>query len=197
MAKVTNTGAGAFKFIKPDYIVATLFTGSETDEAKPLGDSFILEDVVEDSTSISQDDNDTTDIECETSDSPIISIVKLGKWQLAAEIGDTQAALLAALCDFTEDATGKKTIAPSTYKAKYAKIDVVQVQPDGTKMEAYTLPKVQLNSKLTIESLNSNLAKIALAGTAKDIALTVGGKTVRTPFYVDHNYTLPTTVEMK
>ena len=107
MAKVTNTGAGAFKFIKPDYIVATLFTGSETDEAKPLGDSFILEDVVEDSTSISQDDNDTTDIECETSDSPIISIVKLGKWQLAAEIGDTQAALLAALCDFTEDATGK------------------------------------------------------------------------------------------
>ena len=74
---------------------------------------------------------------------------------------------------------------------------MVQIQPDGAKMEAYTLPKVQLNSKLTIESLNSNLAKIALAGTAKDIALTVGGKTVRTPFYVDHNYALPTTGEMK
>lgn len=193
--KVTNTGAGAFKFIKPDYIVATLFDGTETDESTPKGDSFILEDVVEDSTSISQDDNDTTDIECETSDSPIISIVKLGKWKLAAEIGDTQKALLAALCDFTDDATGKKTIAPSTYKAKYAKIDVVQVQPNGTTMEAYVLPKVQLNSKLTIESLNSNLAKIALAGTAKDIALTVGAKTVRTPFYVDHNYSLPTATE--
>lgn len=193
--KVTNTGAGAFKFIKPDYIVATLFDGTETDESTPKGDSFILEDVVEDSTSISQDDNDTTDIECETSDSPIISIVKLGKWQLAAEIGDTQKALLAALCDFTDDATGKKTIAPSTYKAKYAKIDVVQVQPNSTTMEAYVLPKVQLNSKLTIESLNSNLAKIALAGTAKDIALTVGAKTVRTPFYVDHNYSLPTATE--
>lgn len=193
--KVTNTGAGAFKFIKPDYIVATLFDGTETDESAPKGDSFILEDVVEDSTSISQDDNDTTDIECETSDSPIISIVKLGKWQLAAEIGDTQKALLAALCDFTDDATGKKTIAPSTYKAKYAKIDVVQIQPNGTTMEAYVLPKVQLNSKLTIESLNSNLAKIALAGTAKDIALTVGAKTVRTPFYVDHNYSLPTATE--
>lgn len=193
--KVTNTGASAFKFIKPDYIVATLFDGTETDESAPKGDSFILEDVVEDTTSISQDDNDTTDIKCETSDSPIISIVKLGKWQLAAEIGDTQKALLAALCDFTDDATGKKTIAPSTYKAKYAKIDVVQVQPNGTTMEAYVLPKVQLNSKLTIESLNSNLAKIALAGTAKDIALTVGAKTVRTPFYVDHNYSLPTATE--
>jgi hypothetical protein len=193
--KVTNTGAGAFKFIKPDYIVATLFDGTETDESAPKGDSYILEDVIEDSTSISQDDNDSTDIECETSDSPIISIVKLGKWQLSAEIGDTQKELLAALCDFTDDAAGKKTLAPSTYKAKYAKIDIVQVQSNGTTMEAYVLPKVQLNSKLTIESLNSNLARIALAGTAKDISLTVGAKTVRTPFYVDHNYSLPTATE--
>lgn len=193
MSKVINTGTNSFKFIKPDYIVATLFTGAEDDESKPKGDSYILEDVVEDSTSISQDENETTDIECETSDSPIISIVKLGKWQLAAEIGDTQAELLKTLCGFTEDTAGNRTLAPSIYKALYAKIDVVQVQSDGTKMEAYVLPKVQLNSKLTIESLNSNLARIALAGTAKDIALTVGGKTVRTPFYVDHNYSLPTT----
>lgn len=191
MSKVINTGTNSFKFIKPDYIVATLFTGTETDESAPKGDSYILEDVVEDSTSISQDDNETTDIECETSDSPIISIVKLGKWQLAAEIGDTQAELLKALCGFTEDTAGNRTLAPSVYKAMYAKIDVVQVQSDGT-MKAYVLPKVQLNSKLTIESLNSNLARIALAGTAKDIALTVGAKTVRTPFYVNHKYTLPT-----
>ena len=193
MSKVINTGTNSFKFIKPDYIVATLFTGAEDDESKPKGDSYILEDVIEDSTSISQDDNETTDIECETSDSPIISIVKLGKWQLAAEIGDTQAELLKALCGFIEDTTGNRTLAPSIYKALYAKIDVVQVQSDGTTMKAYVLPKVQLNSKLTIESLNSNLARIALAGTAKDIALTVGAKTVRTPFYVDHNYSLPTT----
>lgn len=192
MSKVINTGTNSFKFIKPDYIVATLFTGTETDESAPKGDSYILEDVVEDSTSISQDDNETTDIECETSDSPIISVVKLGKWQLAAEIGDTQAELLKALCGFTEDTTGNRTLAPSIYKAMYAKIDVVQVQADGTTMKAYVLPKVQLNSKLTIESLNSNLARIALAGTAKAIALTVGAKTVRTPFYVNHKYTLPT-----
>ena len=192
MSKVINTGTNSFKFIKPDYIVATLFTGTEDDESTPKGDSYILEDVVEDSTSISQDDNETTDIECESSDSPIISIVKLGKWQLAAEIGDTQAELLKALCGFAEDTTGNRTLAPSIYKALYAKIDVVQVQSDGTTMKAYVLPKVQLNSKLTIESLNSNLARIALAGTAKDIALTVGAKTVRTPFYVNHKYTLPT-----
>lgn len=193
--KVIKTGAGAVKFVKPDYIVATLFDGTETDESAPKGDSYILEDVIENTTSISQDDNDTTDVECETSDSPIISIVKLGKWQFAAEIGDTQKVLLAALCDFTDDATGNKTLAPSIYKTRYAKIDVVQVQPNGTTMEAYVIPKVQLNSKLTIESLNSNLARIALAGTAMDVALTVDSKTVLTPFYVDHNYSLPTATE--
>ena len=62
-------------------------------------------------------------------------------------------------------------------------------------MVAYVLPKVQLNSKLTIESLNSNLAKIALAGTAKDITLTIGAKTYRTPCYINHDYTLPTATE--
>lgn len=193
--KVIHTNTGSFKFIKPDYIVATMFTGAEVDESKPLGDSYILEDVVENTTSISQNDNETTDIECETSDSPIISIVKLGKYQLAAEVGDTQAELLKSLCGFIADEAGKRTIAPSAYKPIYAKFDVVQTQPDGTKMVAYVLPKVQLNSKLTIESLNSNLAKIALAGTAKDITLTIGAKTYRTPFYINHDYTLPTATE--
>lgn len=192
--KVTNTGASAFKFIKPDYIVVSLFNGTETDD-KPKGDSYILEDVVEDTTSISQDDNETTDIECETSDSPIITVVKMGKYQLAAEIGDTQKDLLVAICGFTDDATGNRTIAPSTYKPMYAKVDVVQIQSDGSKMEAYTLPKVQLNSKTLIESLNSNLARISLAGTAHNVDLTIGAKTYKTPFYVDHNYSLPTTGE--
>lgn len=86
--KVINTGAGAVKFIKPDYIVVTLFDGTEIDESAPKGDSYILEDVVEDTTSISQDDNDTTDIECETSDSPIIPLLSLvsGSLQQRLEI---------------------------------------------------------------------------------------------------------------
>ena len=46
MSKVINTGTNSFKFIKPDYIVATLFTGAEDDESKPKGDSYIIEVVV-------------------------------------------------------------------------------------------------------------------------------------------------------
>ena len=189
MAKI-ETNASAKKFIKPDYIVATVYNSGDTD-GTPTGDAYVLEDVVEDTTSISQDDNETTDIECETSDSPIVSVVKLGKWQVAAEIGDTQAALLQGLCGFVNDETGKKVYAPSSYKKKYVKFDIVFTNEDGTTYSAYVVPKLQLNSKLTIESLNTNLGRIALAGTAQNVKITVGEKDYMVPFYVDLNYTLP------
>lgn len=190
---VTKTGASATKFIKPDYIVVTLFTGAEKNDT-PLGDSYILEDVIEDTTSIAQDDNETTDIECETSDSPVVSIVKQGKWQVAAEVGDTQSDLLKDLCGYTVDATGKKDYAPSNYKKLYIKFDVV-FKTGANTYEAYVVPRLQLNSKLTIESLNSNLGRIALAGTAQDITVSINSgdaaTSFKSPFYVDRNYTLP------
>lgn len=188
-AKVNYTGKTAQKNIKPSYIVATLFTGSETNDT-PLGDTYILEDVVQDSVSISQDDNETTDIECETSDSPIVSIVKLGKYQVAAEVGDTQADLLVNLCGFTKDTTGKKVYAPSIYEKKHVKFDIVFKKADGT-YSAFVVPKLQLNAKITIESLNSNLGRIALAGTAQDITIKVNEKDFKTPFYTEDGYTLP------
>lgn len=193
---VKKTGASAVKNIKPSYIVATVYSGGtgETD-GNPKGDTYILEDVVEDTVSISQDDNETTDIQCETSDSPIVSIVKLGKWQVSAEVGDTQADLLKGLCGFKVDATGKKSYAPSLYKKMYVKFDVVFEDADGS-MKAFVVPKLQLNSKVTIESLNSNLGRITLAGTAQDISVTAGSgesaETFKTAFYTDDNYTLPT-----
>lgn len=190
-AKVTNTGDSALKLIKPKYIVATLFTGSDTND--PTGDSYILEDVVRDTTSISQDDSETTDIERETSDTPIKSIVTLGSWQLAAEVADTNGELLAGLCGFTYDTTNKKAYAPSSYEERYAKVAVAFTNPkDNAKLSAFVLPKVQLNSKVTIESLNTNLGRIALAGTAQLVKVTANGKQVDTPFYVEEEYTLPT-----
>lgn len=189
MAKVTNTGAGALKLVKPDAIVVTLFTGTETDDT-PKGDSYVLEDVIRDTTSIAQDDNSTSDVERETSDTPILSIVTSGKYQLASEVADTQKDLLVALCDFTYDETTKKVYAPAAYKAKYAKVDVVF----GTK--AVVVPKVQLNSKVTMESLNTSVGRIVLAGTAQLASLKIGAsgtqKTIKTPYYLDEDYTMPT-----
>ena len=63
----------------------------------------------------------------------------------------------------------------------------------GGKNVALILPKLQLNSKTTIESLNTNLAKVALAGTAQLADVNINGKPAKTPFYIDSDYTLPVT----
>ena len=196
MAKVIYTGSSAIKLIKPKYIVATLYKGTEADDEDPLGDTYILEDVVRDTFSISQDDNDTTDIERETSDTPIKTVVTLGSWQLSAGVADSNGELLAGLCGFTYDSTAKKAYAPSAYDEHYAKVSVAFTNPkDHTKLSAYTLPKVQLNSNMTIESLNSNIGRIALAGTAQLVKMTVNDKKIYAPFYVEEEYTLPTASE--
>lgn len=188
---VTYTGATAKKFIKPSYIVATLFAGTETDDVAK-GDSFILEDVIEDTTSVAQDDNDVNDIGCETSDSPILSIVKLGKFQLAAEVADTQKDLVVAMMSFKAGTTTTtKIFAPSQYKQLFAKFDIVFEDATGN-MTAFVLPKVQLNSKLMLESLNSNIGRIGLAGTAVIAKVKDGSNEVSTPFYIDTAYELPT-----
>ena len=62
---------------------------------------------------------------------------------------------------------------------------------EGETMTAFVVPKVQLNSKLMLESLNSNVGRINLAGTAYDANIADGDRTIRTPFYVDSAYTLP------
>ena len=185
--KVTSTGAGAIKLSKPSHIIVRPFNGNAAGD-----DYYDLDDVVRDTTSISQDDNDTTDIERETSDTPIMSIVTTGKYQFSAEVADTQASVLTALCGFTKG-SDNKIYAPSGYKLMYAEVAVVFDNADGNTHTALILPKLQLNSKTTIESLNSNLAKVALAGTGQLVEVNDGSGTRKTPFYIDPAYTLPTT----
>lgn len=198
-ANVKKTGTSAEKYIKPAYIVATLFDGSAGEtELTPQGDAFILEDVVQDTTSCSQDDNETTTIECETSDTPILEIVKQGKFQFAAEVADTQKELLVGLGGFKTVGEGdnEKVIAPSAYRNRYAKVDVVFEDAQGN-LSAFIVPKLQLNSKILFESLNSNIARISLAGTAQNVHID-NGKTgkdkveYQTSFYKVKKYTLPT-----
>lgn len=196
---VNKTGAKAFKVVKPKYIIVTLFTGKETDDISPLGDTYFLEDVVRDTTSVSQDDNESADVERETSDTPITTLVTLGKWKLAAELADTNGEILSALCGFTYDEKSKKAYAPSGYEQHYAKISVVFTNPkDIKKLTAFVLPKVQLDSKLTLESLNTNLGRIKLGGTAQLVTVKVpdgaGGSTTKdisTPFWTEEEFTLP------
>jgi len=192
MAKVTYTGASAMKLKKPKYIVGTLFTGAETDDT-PAGDSYVFEDIERDTTSISQDENDTSDIERETSDTPIDSIVTLGAWQVSAELDDLNDDLLIALMGFFKDSDGN-VCAPSSYSDRYIRFEVVYQDPtDSTKLVAMRVPKLKLNARVVLESLNSDLGNITIAGTAQNIKVTdADGNKQDTPFQKVPNYTLPT-----
>ena len=169
----------AKKFIKPNAIVVNDGTSD-----------YVLDNVIRDTTSIAQDDAETTDIECETSDSPIYTATTLGKYQFTAEVGDVQDDLLVALLGFTKDDTSGVIYAPKSYSNKYVSVAVCYKNPDAENYTAFVLPKLQLNSKMTIESLNTNLARITFSGTAQDGDVK-GVSGVTSPFYVDTKYTLP------
>jgi len=195
MATVKRTSPTSLQVIKPDCLVATLYTGAATETAdNPAGDTFIFDEVVRDTTTISQDDNDSTTIENEFSDDPILDIVSLGKFQFAAEVADIQTEILKNFANYTYDSTAKKLFAPAAYQKTYVKIDLVfKNGTDGSdKYMSICIPKLQLNSRLMVESMNSNIARLNLAGTATSVALTANGKTIKTAAYVNEDFTMPT-----
>jgi len=197
-ATVKRTGSGGqIQLIKPYCLVAQLYTGADTETPdNPEGDTIIFDEVVRDTTTISQDDNDSTEIENEFSDDPILEIVTLGAFKLEAEVADVQRDILTKMANFTYDSSAKKIYAPNAYVKTYAKIDLVF--PNGTddtgndKYMSVCIPKLQLNSQMMCESLNSNLVRLKLAGTAKSVLLTINGAEKKSAAYINESYTVPT-----
>ena len=185
---VTNTSGKARLISKPKYIVATLNEGTENEK------NYIFDHVLRDSTKFSQDDNTTTTIDNEVSDDAIKTNVTLGAYQFESTIEDVQDDLLVDMCGFTKGRSGK-IYAPSSYTERFAKIAVVLdngVDSGGTqKLVAFVAPKVQLNTKLILESLSTSMAGFSLAGTAKTAKVTDSEKSIMTPLYLDPEYTLP------
>ena len=185
---VTKTGATALLITNVKYLVATLL-----DSKGAEGNSYIFEHILKDTVSMQQDDNDTTTIDNEVSDEPIKEIVRLGKWNVAATIEDVQKDLLVNMCGFKTSTDGKKVFAPASYTERFAKIAVALdggVDSDGAqKLVAFVMPKVQLNTKMILESLSTSMAGFSLAGTGRSIEVEAGKPT---PFYVDTEYKIPT-----
>lgn len=148
--------------------------------------TYKLDEVIRDSTTITQEDPTENKIENEFSSAPIINTVTLGSYTFSAEVADMSPELLKILCGYTVDSENERAYAPSTYAPLYAEIALV-FQATGGKYIAAILPKVQLNSKATLDSLSSSMGRITLAGTG--LNATVDGKT--TPFVLDTEYELP------
>lgn len=181
---VTNISASSLKIFNPDALYVTPFNGEVKGET-----TYKLTEVIKDSTQITQDDPEENKVENEFGSAPILNNVTLGSYQFTAEVADMQATLLEKLCGYKKGATNTDRVhAPSTYTPIFAEIALVFKVGDN-KYVAAVLPKVQLNSKATFESLSSNMGVLTLAGTGLNIAVSDGSAQIETPFYVDSNWT--------
>lgn len=182
---ITPTAASGLKIFNPDALYVTPFGANETRGTV----TYKLTEVVRDTTSIAQDDPEEQTIENEFGSAPILNNVTLGSYQFSAEVADMQADLLEKLCGYTKGTTNAdRLFAPSSYTPIYAEIALV-FKVSATRYVAAVLPKVQLNSKATFDSLSSNMGRITLAGTGMNIAVADGSSQIETPFYVDTNWT--------
>lgn len=171
---------------KPSYIVLTEFTGEETDGVA-AGDVYLLENVIRDTTTITQDDPDETKIERETNDIPIDYIMSLGDYSFEAEVADLSSTMLKALAGWTVNSDGS-SYAPVVYTDKYVQVDIVLPKSDGTYI-AIQLYKLKLSSSLLVEALNTNVGRIKLAG--KGVVTTDASGVQRIAGVMD-GYTVPT-----
>lgn len=163
-----------------------LYVTPWTSETTKGTSTYMLDEVIRDTTTISQEDPTENKIENEFSSAPIINTVTLGSYTFSAEVADMSPELLKLLCGYTVDSNNEKAYAPSTYAPLYAEIALV-FSAAGGKYIAAVLPKVQLNSKATLDSLSSSMGRITLAGTG--LNATIDGK--QTPFVLDTEFELP------
>lgn len=178
-----NSTAKSLRVYNPDALYVTPFE----DDARGTK-TYKLSEVIRDTTTITQEDPTEKKIENEFGSAPILTNVQLGSFTFSAEVADMQQDLLVALCGYVKGESADRTFAPSSYTPVYAEIALVFKTGDN-KYVAAVMPKVQLNSKATFDSLSTSMGRITLAGTGLNIAVQDGAGTKETPFYIDSNWT--------
>lgn len=187
---VTTITSSSLKVFNPDALYITPFIDDGEGNAVRGTTTYKLSEVIRDTTTISQDDPTENKIENEFGTAPILNNVQLGSYTFSAEVADMQSVLLEKLCGYKKG-TGKtdRVYAPSTYTPIFAEI-ALAFKVSDTKMVAAILPKVQLNSKATLDSLSTSMGRITLAGTGQNVAVQDSADNmIETPFYVDSNWT--------
>lgn len=169
----------AFNPIILSGVKQVLFTPWDGDTLDLTGDRYDLQNLVGDTVSITQDDNDVNEIPCETRDEPLYEAITLGKYQVTMESGDINPELLAVCLGFKANAGNTIAYAPGSYVKKYAHIEVVM-----DKM-SFIVPRMLISPNLAIETLKTGIARGVIAGSAYSVDVATGVGTKRaTPFFV-------------
>ena len=149
---------------------AILFTPWTSESA--VGETtYDLVNIVGDTTSVEQADNNVNEIEHEFSSEPLYENITLGKKSFTCDCIDFQNDVLKNLFGW-ETTEGGDAFAPITYKDLFCKIEM---QFNSTN-DIVVLPKVKMNSKVVLSSMKSNVSKGTLSGTCYSAYVKAGTK---------------------
>ena len=152
--KVIDAGRRVFANLK-----ALIFT-PWTDE-NTLGDtSYDLVNIVGDTTSVEQADNNVNALDHEFSSEPLYENVQLGDKTFTTECIDFQNDVLKQLMGW-EAAEDGTAFAPIQYKDLYCKSEMQFNSTD----DVVVLPKVKMNSKSILSSMKTDASRNTLSGT--------------------------------
>lgn len=149
---------------------------TDSDGSLKVGDTYYdLSDIVADTTSVEQEDNEVNTIEHEFSGSPLVENISLGSKTFTTECIDMQNEVLVGMFGWDKD-TNNNVFAPKAYKPLYCQIEM---QFNSTE-DIVVLPKVLMNSKAVFASMKTDVSRATLAGTAYPAFVNAGGETYET-----------------
>lgn len=193
----TNASETSLKVYNPYALYVTPFYTDSTGVLKKGTTTYQLNEVIRDTTTISQEDPTENKIENEFSSAPIINNTQLGAYTFSAEVADMQSDLLEKLCGYKKGKSDTNRLyAPSSYTPIYAEIALTfkigQKQDGSDHLIAAVLPKVLLNSKATFDSLSTSMGRITLAGTGQNLLMSDGSSnpSIESPFYLNTDWTV-------
>ena len=140
-------------------------------ESKIGETTYDLVNIVGDTTSSEQDENEVNELPHEFSIEPLYENINLGKKNFTTECIDFQNDVLKKLFGWnTETDKGGSAFAPITYKDLYCQIEMGFNSTD----DIIVLPKVKLNSRAVIASMKTDAARGNITGTCYSAYVTAG-----------------------
>ena len=180
---VTATDTTAIKLGGVTQIILTPYTDGSKGST-----SYSLDNIVADTTSITQEEPTTNTVDCETRDEPIFENITLGRYTFSAESGDIQDIVLTNCFGFVKGASGS-LYAPSTYKEIWAEIEVVF----GDK-GSLVCPKVKMSGNIDASSLKTGMVRGVISGSCYSVAINTeasGAGSATTPISTPFYYKVP------
>lgn len=172
---VIDAGRRVFSNLK--YLYFTPWTDEST-----VGDTtYDLVNIVGDTTSVEQEDNEVNSIEHEFSNEPLYENITLGNKTFTTECVDFQDSVLEELFGWTVDESGN-AYAPIVYEDMYCQVEL----GFNSTEDRILLPKVKLNSRAVIASMKTDASRGNITGTCysayvngteTDMAVIKGGAT--------------------